>query len=73
MYTIRLESDFAFCAFLRFFFRACEPEVVGNDSRVVVAVKYSKQFVVAGDVKRSVGGSNTTSLNGYSTTHCIRV
>ena len=43
------------------FSRGHELEVEGDDSHVVVAVEYSKLFVVAGEVKRSAGDSITTS------------
>ena len=34
-----------------------------------IFLKFVDEFVVAGDIKRSVGGSITTSWNGYSDTY----
>ena len=50
-----------FCLLREIFSRGHELEVEGDDSHVVVAVEYSKLFVVAGEVKRSAGDSITTS------------
>ena len=49
-----IRSDFAFCTGPGFFSQGREPEVEGQRRR-------RRQFVVAGDVKRSAGGGSITT------------